>query len=388
MRSESTVVVGAGPYGLSVAAHLRPLGLLQMIAGEPMSFWEAMPPGLCLKSPWSASSLADPERAHTLNRFVASGRAKRMEPIPLPMFIDYCRWFQQRAVGDVDNVVVDRLSKAPDGFRLELADGRVETARRVVLATGIAPFPHVPGFARDIPAAFCRHTMVLGDPAAFAGRDVAVVGAGQSALESAALLHEAGARVELLARGPVRWADRRLHDHTGFARHLFYPPADVGPVGINWVVTFPRFVRRLPGDFRKALGIRAVRPSGAKWLRPRVEGRITLTPFTGVTGAEPAGDRLVVSLSDGSKRSVDHLVLGTGYRPDISRIAYLDDDLRATLARDGRGYPRLDRWFQSSVPGLYFAGALGLGTFGPLCNFVAGARVAARQIGRHALRAA
>ena len=387
MRSESTVVIGAGPYGLSVAAHLRQAGLLRMIIGNPMSFWESMPPGLCLKSPWSASSLADPDRAHTLNRYVASGKSQRTEPIPLSMFIDYCRWFQERAVGNVENVVVQQLSRAGDGFALKLDDGRMVESPRVVVATGIAPFPFIPEFAREIPTSLCRHTMTLGDPAAFAGQDVAVVGAGQSALESAALLHEAGARVEVLARGPVRWADRRLYDHTGFARHLFYPPADVGPVGINWIVAFPRFVRRLPGDLRKKMGIRAIRPSGAKWLRGRVEGRVALTPFTEINEAEPRGDQLILSLGDGTKRRVDQLVLGTGYRPDVSRVAFLDNDLRTAVARDGRGYPRLDRSFQSTVPGLHFAGALALGSFGPLCNFVAGARVAARQIGRHAARA-
>jgi FAD-dependent urate hydroxylase len=376
--------VGAGPYGLSIAAYLRRGGLLQAILGKPMDFWESMPTGLLLKSPWSASNLADPNHRYTLDRFVESGAREKVEPIPLSMFVDYGHWFRHHAVGPVDDTRVQRVSHDRGAFRLELADGRVIVSHRVVVATGIGRFPYIPEFAGGLPADLWSHTLTLGDPAAFAGRDIAVIGAGQSALESAALLREGGARVELFARGPVRWADRRLHDHTGFGRKIFYPPADVGPVGINWVVTFPRFVRHLPSDVRKKLGVRAVRPSGAKWLKERVEQGVKITAFTKVLGAESMSGRVVVRLDDGSQRRVDHLILGTGYRPDVSQLAFLDHELRAAVVTDGRGYPVLDVGFQCTVPRLHFAGALARGSFGPLCNFVAGARVAARQVGRYA----
>lgn len=388
MKEGLTVVIGAGPYGMSVAAHLRRYGLLQVILGRPMEFWQAMPEGMVLKSPWSASSLADPSRASTIDQFVRHGGGERVEPIPLPMFIDYGLWFQRRQLGEVDETMVRQVSPRPNGFVVELADGRSLHPRRVVVATGIKTFPYVPEYARELSPDVCSHTVALRQPSRFAGADVVVVGAGQSALESAALLSEAGAAVEVISRGPVRWANRRLHETTGPARRLFYPPSDVGPVGLNWVVAFPLLVRRLPPRVRLRLRDRAVRPSGAKWLRQRVETGVTVTASTAILSARHSADRLVLTLSDGTTRTVDHIVLGTGYRPKVADLDFLAPRLGERVTVDARGYPVLDAWLQSSVPGLHFVGALASGAFGPLCGFVAGTAVTARRVAERCRRAA
>lgn len=388
MTAGSTVVIGAGPYGLSVAAHLRREGRLRTILGQPMQFWREMPEGMVLKSPWSASSLADPARASTIDAFVRHGGGERIEPIPLSMFIDYGQWFQRREVGDVDETMVRHVCRHDDGFLVELADGRCVQARHVVVATGIKTFPHIPEYARDLSPDVCIHTVSLRQPSRFAGADVVVVGAGQSALESAALLSEAGARPEVISRGPVRWASRRLYETAGPARRLFYPPSDVGPVGLNWLVAFPLLVRRLPPRMRRRLRDRAVRPSGAKWLRPRVETGVTVTESTAVVSARQQGGRVVLTLGDGTARNVDHLVLGTGYRPRVADLDFLGPELRGRVTVDARGYPVLDAWLDSSVPGLHFVGALATGAFGPLCGFVAGTAVAARRVAGHGRRAA
>lgn len=387
MRDPSAVVIGAGPYGLSIAAHLKRRGLLKAIFGRPMDFWERMPRGMLLKSPWSASSMADPRHRYTLDRYIRWSGGERVEPIPLPMFVEYGKWFRNRAVGDVDGAVVQRLQRSGDRFCLRISDGREVEARRVVVATGLTGFPYVPAFAHGLPEQLCSHTLSLQQPSAFAGRSVAVIGAGQSALESAALLSEAGAAVEVIARGPVRWASRRLYDQTGPFRRVFYPPSDVGPVGINWLVAFPRFDRHLPNDLRWRLRDRAVRPSGAKWLRGRVDGVVKITEWSSPVRAESQTNQLMLTLSDGSRRSVDHLMLGTGFRPNTAGLPFIDPALVAAIANDGRGHPVLDAWFQSSVPGLYFAGALATGSFGALCGFVAGTATAASQVAAHVARA-
>jgi pyruvate/2-oxoglutarate dehydrogenase complex dihydrolipoamide dehydrogenase (E3) component len=211
---------------------------------------------------------------------------------------------------------------------------------------------------------------------------VAVVGGGQSGLETAALLAEAGADVELLVRGPVRWVHRRYSEHPVLGR-LLYPPSDVGPVGLNWLVSFPSVFRHLPDEPRWRLTIRAIRPSGAKWLRPRFEAKVRATPFTEVVAAKEMGDRLRLSLSDGTSRDVEHLFLGTGFKPDVSRLPLIDPELRGGI-RTARGHPILDRGLQSSVPNLHFAGALAGFTLGPLCRFVAGADASARRIAHRA----
>lgn len=382
MKHEATIVIGAGPYGLSVAAYLKARDIPTLIFGKPMEFWQNMPPGLYLKSVWSASSLSDPAGMYTLNRYVAAANISRQEPIPLPFFLDYARWFQQHTMLDVDHAYVQSLVRDGKSFHLDLADGRTVKASTVVVAPGISLFAHIPDFARDLPAALASHTQAHTDLTCFRGRNVVVVGSGQSGLEYAALLHEAGAHVELIARGPVIWINRTLYDRTGPARHIFYPPSDVGPPGLNWLIAFPLIFSRLPEKARYTMDKRAVRPAGAPWLRTRVEGQVRLTPNTQIVKATARGQVVQLELSDGTAREVDHLLLGTGYQPDIDKLPFIDSALREQIQRHN-GYPIQNQRFESSVPGLYFIGALAGHTFGPICRFVAGAKVAAQQVARH-----
>lgn len=376
----TTVVVGAGPYGLSVGAHLGRLGLPVTVLGRPMESWERMPAGMLLKSPWTASSLADPDGLHTLDRYVAETRVRRLEPIPLRYFLDYCRWFRERTVPGVDTGRVCSLRRTEGGgFRLQLADGRALEAGRVVIAVGVARFSAVPDFVRSLPPQAAAHTAEQRDFAGLAGADVAVIGGGQSALETAALLSEAGARVEVIARGPIVWVDRRMHRLPPALRRLLYAPTDVGPAGLSRLVDRPLAMRHLPAFVRRAVTRRSVRPSGAPWLRPRVAGAVHLTPHTGVVGVSIAEHGIRLLLSDRTVRYVDRLVLGTGYRPDVRALDFLAPDLLRDVRTAGP-MPRLDRWFQSSVPGLHFVGALAEHDFGPICRFVAGAGAAARQV--------
>src|SRR5438309_11288960 len=180
----STIVIGAGPYGLAVAAHLRHRGVPTTVVGMPMAFWRGMPSGMFLKSSWSASSLSDPARAFSLDRYVDEMGVEAPQPIPLGFFIDYCGWFQRNAVGTVDTSRVTCVRRDGSRFRVELTDGRVLDADRVVIAAGIAKFAHLPGFAEGLPPHRATHTPLLDDPPRFHGAPVAVIRAGQRALES------------------------------------------------------------------------------------------------------------------------------------------------------------------------------------------------------------
>ncbi len=383
--TDTTVVIGAGPYGLSIAAHLREKNIPVRIFGKTMEFWQKMPAEMYLKSFWSAASLSDPGGKYSLDQYAASIGSHEQRPIPLPFFLDYCRWFQEHAVPDIDSTYVESLTHDGQRFHLQLADGRNIDASHVVVATGIAPFAHLPEYARDLPPSLASHTQEHTDLTKFKGRNVAVVGRGQSALEYAALLHEAGATVEVIARGPIIWINRKLYDTTGPARHIFYPPSDVGPPGLNWVIAYPLIFSRLPDKMRDAIDRRAVRPAGAQWLRPRVEGKVRLTPDTYIVKATPQGEGLRCELSDGTTREIDYLFLGTGYQADIETLKFIDPELRRkVLTHDG--YPVQNAWFESSIPHLYFVGALSGFTFGPICRFVAGSDAAARQVAQHVTR--
>jgi cation diffusion facilitator CzcD-associated flavoprotein CzcO len=386
MAEVTTVVIGAGPYGLSVGAHLHARGVPTRVFGKPMEFWHQMPARMYLKSVWTASTFSDPAGKYSLNRYTAAIHSPRQEPIPLPYFLDYGHWFQQQAVPEVDPTYVQLLARDGQGFHLDLADGRTAKARRVVVATGVSAFTHVPDFARDLPATLASHTQFHQDFSRFQGKNVAVIGCGQSGLETAALLHEAGATVELIARESVIWIDRRLYRATGPMRHLFYPPSDVGPPGINWLTAFPSLYRHLPTKTREAFSERAIRPAGADWLRSRVEGVVKITPLTSITRAAAQGQAVRLELSDGTTREIDYLFLGTGYEPNVRKLAFIDPALQEQIATEN-GFPLLNPWFESSIPGLYFVGALGGFTFGPICRFVAGSGATAQQVAGHAARA-
>jgi cation diffusion facilitator CzcD-associated flavoprotein CzcO len=346
-----------------------------------MAFWERMPDGMFLKSVWSASSIADPQGQYSLDRYVLTTGYRYQEPIPLPDFVEYGRWVQQHTVPEVDPTFVTCLSRDREHFRLDLEDGRSVHAGSVVVATGIQSFAYLPAFAHDLPEALVTHTQEHKEFQQFAGKRAVVLGRGQSAVQTAAFLHEAGADVEVLARGPIIWIQRKLYERGGIARHIFYTPSDVGPPGLNWIIHFPSLYFQLPEELRARIDQRATRPAGAKWLRHRVEGQVPVASGVEIAKARPEGDRLRLTLTDTTTRLVDHMFVATGYRPDLDRLTFIDPALREQVQR-WNTFPVLDLDFESSVPGLFFVGAISSYNFGPLARFVAGSGVAARHIAR------
>jgi len=374
MTTCDVAIIGAGPYGLSAAAHLRAAnGLDIRVFGEPMSFWERhMPKGMMLRSPLAGSHLSDPSRSLTLEAYQSTSGNQITAPLPLQRFTDYGRWFQSQAAPGTDSRKVERVEKNGAGLRLTLEDGETWKARRVIIAAGIEPFAWRPAEFQRIPSALASHACDHRDLNPFAGKKVTVVGGGQSALESAALLNEIGAEVEVLVRAPfVRWLWRQKWFHTfqPVARLLYAPP-DVGQAGLSHLVARPNLFRRLPRSMQNRFGKRAIRPAAAAWLHGRCEP-IRFTTGRTITSASPDGGRITLELSDGTNRHVDHVLLATGYRVDIARYPFLSQDLLPRIRRIA-GYPQLDAGFQSSVPGLHFLGAPAAWSFGPLMRFVAG----------------
>jgi thioredoxin reductase len=368
------VVIGAGPYGLSVATRLRSEGYDVYVFGEAMSFWERhMPAGMFLRSSWDASNIGALEGPLSLESYERAEGIHLSKPIPLTDFIAYGRWFQQQSLPDLDPRRVTRVAQGTYGFDLTLDDGEVMQASRVIVATGLDRFAQRPGVFAGLCSELVSHAVDHPDLGAFSGKAVAVVGSGQSALESAAILHEAGADVEVIARAPdVRWLARsaRLHSLPKRAQHLLYSPTDVGPPGLSWVVAWPEVFRRLPKKWHGPLAYRAIRPAGAGWLVPRLEN-VPLTTGRSILNATESGHRLRLKLSDGGDRTVDHVLLATGYRIDVSQYEFLDPAVVAAIRHQG-GYPTLHGGFESTVPGLHFVGAASAISYSPVMRFVSG----------------
>jgi cation diffusion facilitator CzcD-associated flavoprotein CzcO len=378
-------VIGAGPYGLAATAHLRAKGLDVRALGRPMELWHTqMPEGMCLRSSWEASSIADPQGALSLDAYEQHRGSPVERPIPLTDFLDYARWFQRSAVPDVDERRVVHLGRSGDGFELELEDGDGIAARRVVIGTGPADFPRQPREFSGVPQPLVRHSVDVRDLSGYRGLSTVVIGGGQSAIELAALLSESDADVEVLARaGRIRWLRRSgwLHGRDGVVRRVLYPPTDVGPVGLSWVVAVPGGFRHIPVRLGEKIAYRCIRPAAAGWLVPRMAA-VNVTLGRTVTSAREAGERVRLRLDDGTSREVDRVVLATGFDVRVESHPLIAADVAAVL-RTRDGSPLLGRGLESSVPGLHFVGAFAAASFGPVMRFVSGTPFTARALAAH-----
>lgn len=349
-----------------------------------MGFWERhMPQGMLVRSAWSASSLSDAREEFTLDAYEAAQAQPFARPLPGEELPRYGHWFQERAVPDVDQRLITSVELNDSGFALSTQDGERHAAGRVVIATGLGSFPYRPAQFAQLGGELATHSMDVTEPGRFAGQSVAIVGCGQSAVETAALLSAAGAEVELIARDPaIRWLIRgeQLRGIDPFLQRVLYAPTDVGPAGVSRLVAMPNLFRRLPRALQDRLAYRSIRPAATSWLVDRTTA-VKLTFNRQVTRASADGAGALLALDDGSQRRVDHVVLATGYRIDVAGEAIVGDSLRPGLRLHG-GYPVLRRGFESSVPGLHFVGAYSAWSFGPIMRFVAGTKFTAREIAR------
>jgi FAD-dependent urate hydroxylase len=383
MADNDVVIVGAGPYGLGGAAQLRRAGVDVRVFGELMSFWQRhMPVGMFLRSSGiDGCEIGEGTGALTVSSFGKATGTELANPLPLETFVEYGRWYQRTAVPDYDPRLVARVDRANGGFELELLDGEVVSANRVVVCAGIDRFAYVPDPIAHLPKELASHSIDHGSLASFAGKQVAVIGRGQSALEFAALLGEQGAAVELITRGEeTRFLrGKRLREVFGPLSFLVYPPEDVGPPGINLLTARPDILRKLPRSTQVAIGKRAIRPAGAVWLVPRLGQLRTTLGVEVVAASESEDGRVELRLSDGSTRTVDHVLAATGFRVDIAKYAFLSERLVPQIAVVD-GYPELSPGFESSVAGLHFLGAPAAWSFGPLMRFVSGTWFASRTL--------
>jgi hypothetical protein len=374
------IVIGCGPYGLAAAAQLRGAGVDVRVIGSPMSFWSTqMPKGMCLRSPWSASHIGEPRGALSLHDFERARGARLRRPIPIADFIAYGHWLRERSVPDIDDRRVDRVERMDGGFRVVFEDGDTLECRRLVVAAGISPFASRPAVFDGLPPDLASHSSEHADLARFAGDRVAVIGGGQSATESAALLHENGADVEQIMRVlRIRWVGRAPRE--GIVGRFLFDRTDVGPALLSHFVARPMPLRRMPRSVVRALTRSALEPGASIWLRRRMLN-VRVTGGRHVTEATRSNGRVTLRLDDGTAREVDHVLLATGYRVDIARYRFLAPALVEQIRRVD-GYPELDTGFESSVPGLHFIGAPATHSFGPLVRFVAGTEFAARALVR------
>ena len=356
-----------------------------------MDSWLAhMPKGMMLKSDGFASDIYDPESAFTLRQFCAERGIEYADsgvPVRLDTFVSYGLAFKDRMVPELEDKFVVSVDRLADGFHLQLQDGETFQARNVVLAVGITHFDYVPESLAHLSAEFLSHSSRHREVEPFRGKGVVVIGGGSSAMDLAGLLGEAGAKVQMVSRR----TELKFHSQpTGKARSLWqqirHPQSGLGP-GMR-----SRFFADAPGAFYylpERIRIEAVRrslgPSGGWFIRDKVIGKVPLH-----LGCTPLGGEVLngnvhlrVRAQDGQEREIvtGHLIAATGYRVDLERLRFLSADIRAKVVVVN-GAPVLSSSFESSIPGLYFAGVAAANSFGPVMRFAFGAGFAARTLTR------
>jgi thioredoxin reductase len=365
------IIIGAGPYGISLAAHAAASHLSYVLLGDPMHFWkEQMPQNMFIRTNPRYISLSDKDGAFTIERFSSETGVKLESPFPRPAFVDYALWFAQQTHVTFTPELAAQLDYSPAGFHVSTHDGNRYDAKRVIVATGLQHYSYVPAEFSELPSHLLSHTFGQTEFNRFAGQKVAVIGSGQSAWEAAALLHMAGSETELLfRRDAVQFA---AEDNTASGQKL--------------LDTAEQFYR-LPIELKQERWNTPQQGSVALFLRPYVEGKLPITGGAVIERAEETSDgKALLTLTNKQTRVVDHVIAATGYRINLDQVPFLPSYLRQAIEREPdrfAAFPLLNTYFESSVPGLYFTGPLASHTHGPAFGFVAGLRQACVSIIPH-----
>lgn len=391
MSAVDVAVIGAGPYGLSIAAHLKSSGADFRIFGRPMSTWMMnMPRGMRLKSEGFASSLSDPDSSFLLADYCKQEGLPYADigsPVPLERFVSYGRAFERKFVPDLEEKMVVSVRRSSGLFHFRLGDEEEVTARKVVMAVGLCHFDRIPPVLSALPADYLTHSSRYSSLDHFKGREVAIVGAGASALDLAALLYQAGAAVHVVARDSAI----HFHDPPEVPRPLWkqirYPMTGIGT---GWKPLFcasvPALFRQLPERFRLRVVERLLGPAPAWFTKEQTVGNVRFHLGASVARASVEGHCVNLRLADRnggeSTLTAEHVIAATGYKVDLRRLGFLDPELVSKI-RTVEHTPILSAGFESSVPGLYFVGTSSANTFGPLMRFVFGTEFTARRIVRH-----
>ena len=369
------LIIGAGPFGLAIAAQAKHLGIEHLVVGKPMDFWRKnMPGGMYLRSSWDWH--LDPLNVHTIENFLESrGQTTAgIEPLSLEFYLAYADWFQQQKGITASPWTVERLDRSAENgiFVATTSEGHSIQARNLAIAPGFRYFANIPPeLEARLPAGRYEHTCEFVDFSAAANKRYLIVGGRQSAFEWAALLLEAGARAVYISH---------RHDSPAFAVSDWSwvdPLVERMNEDVNWF-------RRLPQEEKDMLNKKLWAEGRLKlepWLEPRINnGRVRVLPKTEIVACVEKNDEVIVTLSDGQQISCDRIVLATGYKVEIGRVPFLaNGNVLADLATRN-GFPVLDEQFQTSVPGLFITSMPAMQDFGPFFGFTVSVRASARLI--------
>lgn len=377
-RQTNLLIIGAGPFGLAMAAYAKSLNIEHLILGKPMDFWKSnMPEGLILRS--ACDWHVDPLNIDTIENYLQSQNLTPadVEPLSRDFYLGYTKWFQEQKEIEVLPSFVQRLdhtNSTDNLFKATLDNGEHITASNVLLALGFRYFKNIPTeIAEIVPSGRFSHTCDLADFERLRGKRCLIIGGRQSAYEWAALLCDNGATA-------IHVSHR--HETPAFA------PSDwswVHPM-VDAMVDNPGWFRNLPPKEKGELSKRFWAEGRLKlepWLWPRIDNdAVKIWPKSRVVGCDvlPRGE-LEVSLDTGKMLTVDHIILATGYKVSMEKVPFLADGTILAKLKTKDGYPVLDEHFQCSIPGLFITSMPATQDFGPFFAFTVSVVASTKIIG-------
>ena len=388
------VIIGAGPYGLSIAAYLAKSNVTFRIFGTPMQSWRSqMPKGMLLKSDGFASNLYDPASSFTLRHYCEEMNLPYADvslPVPLEVFTAYGLEFQKRMVPTLEDTDVTSVRSTASGFEVKTTNGQSVSARAVIVATGITHFGYLPQFLADLPREYVSHSSQHHDLSSFRGKSVAVIGGGASAVDIAAILHEEGSQVQLIARRDRIAFHTKSKEPRPLLERIKYPRSGLGTGWRSRLCTdAPLLFHAMPEEFRFRVVRNHLGPAPGWPMRERVVDKFPLHLGCKFQSASIVNGkvRLLITQQDGSDLEllVDHVIGATGFQALVSRLGFLDDTLRKEI-RTVEDSPVLSSNFETSVPGLYMVGVASANSFGPLTRFGYGAKFTSKHLTKHLTR--
>jgi FAD-dependent urate hydroxylase len=373
-RETDLLIVGAGPFGLAIAAQTAHAGIDHLIVGKPMEFWRRhMPQGMYLRS--ACDWHLDVQNQTTIEKFLEmQGTTSRdVEPLSLEFYLSYVDWFQQQKNIHPLPVFIRQLDHASSSFIATTAGGDTIRARRVVLAPGFKHFTNIPDELKNrLPAGSFVHTCDFNDFSNSGGRRYLIIGGRQSAYEWAALLVEAGAAVVHIAH---------RHESPTFEE------ADWSWVNtvVDNIPENPNWFRNLSQEEKDQVAHRLWAEGRLKlepWLAPRLHNdRVHVWPRAEVvSGREQDDGALQVELTNGQTVVVDQIIMATGYKVNIAQLPVLAAGNILSALKTRNGFPELDDHFETSVPGLFITSMPAAQDFGPFFGFTVAVRASAQLI--------
>ncbi|QFT88168.1 Thioredoxin reductase [Bacillus sp. THAF10] len=358
------IIIGAGPFGISLASHVVSHELSYKLFGYPMDFWKnQMPQDMFIRTPHEFVSLSDAKDEWTVQNFAKETGTELVTPLPRPVFVAYANWFAKKSGIEFTNEKVKLVHNNGNYYEVISESGDRYLTKNVIVATGVEHYQYLPNFLKDLPSHYVSHTSGYTDFSRFKDSKVVVMGSGQSAWEAAGLLHREGAEVELVYR-------KEQPNYAG-SRENEIALRDLGDVFYS-----------LPLEEKKA-GWGQSPGSVAHFLKPYVEGIVPQSPGVEMVKVEPVNEAEIrILLSNGEEKIANYLIAATGFHINIDRVPFFKEDLLNSIKRE-EGYasfPMLNESFMSNLPGLYFAGPLSSHSHGPTFRFILGLRKTAFSI--------